>query len=268
MTKCLLPLVVLGALAACGGDDSRRERSADNRATVQAILASQAAVLRAAGPLYACLPGDNDCYREAGPAIVDAVERELPLVDAAIEQTDDECIAGAARAFRDELAAYSRLGRAATDGDTGTANEEDAETARLEGDFVKRIRRCEPAEGRPAQLARRFSAVGDDIAELGARMPACRDAACLRDLAEQMETSAVIGQSVLDAMVEGMADDAPDCAETAFSEYQTVLATLEGMAEKIQRGRFAAAERDAARVVELGPAAEGDLAACIGSVGS
>jgi hypothetical protein len=113
-----------------------------------------------------------------------------------------------------------------------------------------------------------LSAVSAGIGELGTQMAMCRDEACARDLAEQMETSAVIGQSVLRAMVAGFAADAPACMRTAFSEYESVFAALEAMAEKIQRGRFAAAEREAARIVELGPAAEEDMAACIGSAGS
>jgi hypothetical protein len=50
------------------------------------------------------------------------------VVDAAMEETDDQCIARAARVYRDSLVAYSRLGRAAAD-------EEDSATIRLDADF-------------------------------------------------------------------------------------------------------------------------------------
>jgi hypothetical protein len=52
-----------------------------------------------------------------------------------MEETDDQCIARAARVYRDSLVAYSRLGRAAADGDTKTADEEDSATIRLDADF-------------------------------------------------------------------------------------------------------------------------------------
>jgi hypothetical protein len=267
MRKSLLPLVfALCLLSACGGDDE--EPSADDRSTLQVVLTSHAAVQRAVGGFYSCLPDDAACYREAGPAIVEAVERALPVVDAAMEETDDQCLARAAGVYRDSLVAYSRLGRAAADGDTKTADEEDSATIRLDADFWDKLRRCGVTAGRPAQLAQRLSAVSAGIGELGTQMAMCRDEACARDLAEQMETSAIIGQSVLRAMVTGFAADAPACMRTAFSEYESVFAALEAMAEKIQRGRFAAAEREAARIVDLGPAAEEDKAACIGSAGS
>ncbi len=254
-----LPLLVAG----CGSDEPSR----DDLETVRTLLRSSAAVERAVSPLSLCLPEQRRCYRDAGTTVVAVVERERAAFDDALAETDNECLADAGGAYADALDAYARAGEAAVRGRPAAVDRAIARSTEAQIAFLERIGECGFSQGRFAEVGATMRRVGIDVLRLSTEGDACRDEACVVDVARRMEGKAREGLRALDEfLAEVRAGDAPACLDGSLENMRTAYQALERASSAVQERRYRVADREGERAMRFGARAQDDLAACLGTM--
>ena len=263
---CVGLLLAVGALAAgCGGD----EPSPDDAAAVQTMLRSNAEVQRAMAPLYLCLPEEPACYEQAAPAVVDAVERQRGTVEDAVAETDDDCLQEAMGLYRDALVAYGEAGEAASTADVAAVDAALAETTDLEIAYTEKIDGCGFVEGQMAESSAALRSASVGLLRLDPEFSACVDEACVVEVAGRGKELAHEAAVAVDEMlVEARRDErVPSCYPRALEELRRAYRAAERGMQALADLDLATAERELRELTELGPQAQEDLAACIGSAG-
>jgi hypothetical protein len=268
--KSLLLAAVALALVGCGenrGEGGGDGPSRDDASTIKAMLLSGAEVQRAAQPLYFCLPENVRCYTRAGPKLVTVAEQERERFEAALDDTDNECLAGVGRLYGDSLAAYADAGRAASAGKPSAFDAAISRSTQIEIRYTRKLDECGFSQGRAAQFGAAIREVNVDLLRISDEIYKCRGRACVLAAARRMRDAARRGQRVLDDFNARLADEAPACLRNAMTVYRGAFVAVERTALAIQAEDFARAEKEGTRAGRLEVRAQRDLAACLESEG-
>jgi hypothetical protein len=260
-------LLAVGALAAgCGGD----EQSSDDAAAVRAVLRASAEVQRAVGPLYLCLPEEPECYRNAGPELVEAVERQRAAVEAALADADDDCLQEAMRLYRDSLAAYGEAGEAASAGETAATDTAITRTTELEISYLQKIDECGFVEGKIAESSAALRGANVELLRVSEEFTTCVDEACVVEVARRGREVSRDGAAAVGDMLADLAGEegVPPCYPAALRLMRRAFQAAERSMQALVEFDVAAAEREGLEAGELETQAQEDLAACAGAAGS
>jgi hypothetical protein len=260
---CALIIATAAALAGCGGGSD--EPSKDDIRTVKSILSSTAAVQRAVEPLYACDPAVVACYRQAGPQIVEVVDREREAFGDVLAATDNECLSQVGGLFDDSLDAYAEAGRAAAAGDAETADRAINRSSRSETAYIKKLDECGFAEGKTAEVASQMRRVNVKVIELVTEITSCKDKDCVLAVGRELEATAREGMTAVDAFLAAVPKDTPDCVTDALDRVRRSFRSLELTAVAVQKGDSKTAEREGAASDELRAQGQELLAECLGT---
>jgi hypothetical protein len=260
-------LVFALALSACGGGAERP--SEDDRATVEAILRSDAALGRAVSPFNLCLPKDLACYRRAAPKLIAVVEEEQERVSRAMAETDNACLRKAGVAYDRVLEAYKGAGQAGVAGDAEAVDAALSRSSEHEIAFLDEIGECGFSRGRLAEINAAMRAVHADVIRIVEELVACERVACIEDTTRRLQATAREGRARIDeltAEIEGE-EGVPACIAPVFVLMRQSFKALEQTAVAVREGEAERAEREGVRADELRAQAAEDLAACLGTAG-
>jgi hypothetical protein len=263
---CLSGLAVLILVAGCGGAEGPSE---DDRATMEAILRSNAALGRAVSPFNLCLPEDLACYRQTAPKLVAVVEEEQEWVSRALAETDNACLRKVGVAYDRVLEAYKGAGQAGVAGDGEAVGAALSRSSEREIAFLDEIRECGFSQGRVAEINAAISAVNVDVIRIVEELVACEQRACIEDTTRRLQASAREGRARIDelqAELEGE-EGVPACIAPVFALLRQSFTALEQTAVAVREGEAETAEREGVRADELRAQAAEDLAACLGTAG-
>jgi hypothetical protein len=262
---CLSGLVLI-LVAGCGGAEGPSE---DDRATVEAILRSNAALGRAVSPFNLCLPEDLACYQQAAPKLVAVVEEEQELVSRALAETDNACLRKVGVAYDRVLEAYKGAGQAGVAGDGEAVGAALSRSSEREIAFLDEIRECGFSQGRVAEINAAISAVNVDVIRIVEELVACEQRACIEDTTRRLQATAREGRARIDelqAELEGE-EGVPACIAPVFALLRQSFTALEQTAVAVREGEAERAEREGVRADELRAQAAEDLASCLGTAG-
>jgi hypothetical protein len=263
---CLSGLAVLILVAGCGGAEGPSE---DDRATVEAILRSDAALGRAVSPFNLCLPEDLACYRQAAPKLVAVVEDEQERVSRALAETDNACLRKVGVAYDRVLEAYEGAGQAGVAGDAQAVEAALSRSSEREIAFLDEMGECGFSQGRVAEISAAMRAVNTDVIRIVEELVACEQRACIVDTTGRLEATAREGRARIDEMeaeIEGE-EGFPACIAPGFALLRQSFTALEQTAVAVREGQAERAEREGVRADELRAQASEDIAACLGTAG-
>jgi hypothetical protein len=262
---CLSGLVLI-LVAGCGGAEGPSE---DDRATVEAILRSNAALGRAVSPFNLCLPEDLACYRQTAPKLLAVVEEEQERVSRALAETDNACLRKVGVAYDRVLEAYKGAGQAGVAGDGEAVGAALSRSSEREIAFLDEIRECGFSQGRVAEINAAISAVHTDVIRIVEELLACEQRACIENTTRRLQATAREGGARIDelqAELEGE-EGVPACIAPVFALLRQSFTALEQTAVAVREGEAERAEREGVRADELRAQAAEDLAACLGTAG-
>ncbi len=264
MLAVALVLAFPVVLSSCGGDES----SSNDIDTVRELLSSSASVQRAMQPLYSCLPEERRCYTQAGPEVVEVVEREQARFESALAETDDECLTEAGELYRESLEAYGDAGQAAVDVRPAEVDAAIDRSTEAELGYLKKFDECGFSQGRFAEVGPAMRAVDADLLRLGNEAADCKAIPCIEDVAGRMEAKAVEGGQLLERMIRELSaeEEAPECLAAALRQMNSGYQALVVAARALQTGDYDEAEREGTRASELTTAGQEAMATCLGSI--
>jgi hypothetical protein len=257
---CTLLMAAPVALAACGGGD---EPSRDDLRTIRGVLTSSAAVQRAVAPLYECLPGDADCYRAAGPGIIEAVAREQASFGGVLQEVDNECLTEVGRLYDDSLDVYGEAGRAAAAGQTAVADRAISRSAQVEIAYIRKLDECGFSEGKTAKVGAEMRRINIRVIQLVEELTACKSEKCVLGAARELGVAGQDGSKAVDALLAELPGDAPACIREGLSLMKQSFDSLERTAAAIEQGKFETAQREGTRSDGLRAQAQEQIAACL-----
>jgi hypothetical protein len=257
---CALLLAAPVALGACGEEEGP---SRSDLRTVRSVLTSSSAVQSALTPLYSCPFEDTDCYRAAGSQIVETVEKEQAAFQGDLEDTDDECLAEVGRLYDDSLDAYLEAGRAASDGDTASADRAISRSSTIEIAYLRKLDECGFSEGKAAEVGAEMRRVNVRVLQLVEEMTACTTRRCAIDVAKDLELVAQQGAKASGSFIAELPSEAPACLEDALSLMVRSFESLERMSRAVVSRDFRTAEKEGTQSDELGLQAQERMAGCL-----
>jgi len=273
-TLLIVVSVVVASLSGCQAESPRDDASAesddafaesDDASIVKAIVRSSATIQRAMQPLYLCLPEELSCYTDAGPGILTVVNQEKSDFERASANSDNACLSEVVRLYEESLDAYGQAAQAAVAGDPAAVEREISVTTELEMAYSERMSECGFAEGRQAELNSAIRRSFFDTLRLADRILMCADIECVVAASKRLEAKANEGISLLDEYLEDLSDDDPACLAEAMRTVRAAFKATEQTAVALQRGNYAAADREGKRAGELGVTAQERLADCLGA---
>ncbi|MEO8290583.1 MAG: hypothetical protein ABI649_06260 [Gaiellaceae bacterium] len=254
----MLPVVL--ALAGCGGGD---EPPRNDIRTMREILQSSALVQRAVAPLYQCAPDDADCYRAAGPGIVEAVASERASLGDVLQETESECLAEVARRFDDSLAAYAAAGRAAVQGDVAAADQAISRSSQVEISYLRRLDECGFSEGKVAEIGSEMRRINIEVIQLTEELVSCKTQDCVAEVSRELEVAAHQGSGAIESLLAEIPSETPGCLADGLRLMARSFRSLELAATAIGEEDFETAEREGVQSDEMRSQAQERLAACL-----
>lgn len=267
-TLLIVVSVVVASLSGCGTYSARDDAPAESEedaSIVKAMLRSSATVQRAMQPLYLCLPEELSCYTDAGPGILTVVNQAKSDFERVPDNSDNECLSEVTRLYEESLDAYGEAAEAAVEGDPAAAERAISVTTELEMAYSERMNECGFAEGRQAELNSAIRRSFFEILRLNDQILMCADSECIVAASKRMEAKTNEGISLLDEYLGTLPDDAPACLAEALGAVRAAFKAMQQTAVALQRGNYAAAEREGTRAGELGPKAQEGFADCLGA---
>ncbi len=218
--------------------------------------------------LYVCVPEQPRCYDEAGPTVVEVVEREQAQLEDALAQTDDDCLAEVGALYSDALDAYGDAGRAAVRGRPAAVDRAITRSTEAEIAYLEKMGDCGFSQGRLGEAGARLRRVDAELLRLGEEITACPDEACVVRVARKMEATGREGLRSVDEMLREVRgeEDAPACLAASFSTVRDAYETLVRASRALQARDYEAAERGGTRSIKLAAEAQEDLADCLGTL--
>lgn len=261
----MLGVVFALVLAGCGGAQS----TDDDKATVIALLSSNAEVQGAMQALYTCPLKAVECYVDAGPEIVAVVDRERGRLTEFLRETDDECLATVGELYGDSLDEYAEAGKAAEAGDLSGADEALERSTRIEMAYTRKIGTCglEEERGRAAELSAAFRAIDVETSRIAQGLGTCGDEACVRRQARELEVKARKGELLLEEYVTELGGEGSSCLAETATTVQASYGALKRAAIALGQGEYTEFEEVVTRSDELRLSAQKEMAACAASSG-
>lgn len=267
-TLLMVVSVVVVSLSGCGTYSARDDAPAGSEediSIVKTMVRSKATVQRAMQPLYSCLPQELSCYTNAGPGILTVVNQEISDFKRRPDDSDNACLSEVARLYEESLDAYGQAAQGAVEGDPAAVRRAISASTELEMAYSERMSECGFAEGGQAELNTAISLTAYEIIRLTDRAVMCADTKCIVAASKRIEAKANEGISLLDEYLENLSDDDPACFAEALGTFRASFEATEQTAVAVQRGKFAAAEREGKRADELSVTAQEELAECLGA---
>jgi hypothetical protein len=169
------------------------------------------------------------------------------------------------RLYEEALDAYAEAAKAAVEGDPTAVERAFSVSTELEMSYSEEMSECGFAEGRQAELNSAISRSFFEILRFTDQILMCADSECIVAASKRIEAKANEGISLLDEYLGTLSDDDPACFAEALGMVRATFRAMRQTAVALQRGKFAAADREGKRAGELGVTAQEGFADCLGA---